>query len=195
MTSGGSQEQPWAAQLYDSCAAEVILYGRALGLSHAESEDVLHDTFRALLVLDSVPREPRYYLIRTFRNRALNHRRSLWRRLARELESSRWFERDASETPVERAAVEALRQLPDEQREVIVLKLWHNLTFEAVAELLEVSPNTAAGRYRYGLQKLRSALRNLDPSHPHADSHAHELERSAGKSSPWTRPPQAVREG
>lgn len=195
MAPGGQQEQHWAAQLYDSCAAEVVLYGRALGLSHAESEDVLHDAFRALLILESAPREPRYYLIRTFRNRALNHRRSLWRRLARELESSRWFERDASETPVERAAVEALRQLPDEQREVIVLKLWHNLTFEAVAELLEVSPNTAAGRYRYGLQKLRSALKNLDHAYAHAYENAHELERSAGNPPAWARPAPAVREG
>ena len=173
----------------------MVLYGRALGLSHAEAEDVLHDAFRALLALESAPREPRYYLIRTFRNRALNHRRSLWRRLARELESSRWFDADTSETPVERAAVEALRQLPDEQREVIVLKLWHNLTFETVAELLEVSPNTAAGRYRYGLQKLKAALKGSLHDYDHDHEHAHELERSAGDPSAWTRPAPAVREG
>jgi RNA polymerase sigma-70 factor (ECF subfamily) len=46
-----------------------------------------------------------------------------------------------------------------EQREVIVLKLWHLYTFEEIAGLLELSPNTVAGRYRYGLQKLRAGLK------------------------------------
>ena len=52
-----------------------------------------------------------------------------------------------------------LASLPQEQREVIVLKIWHKHTFQEIGELLEVSPNTAAGRYRYGLQKLRSFLK------------------------------------
>jgi RNA polymerase sigma-70 factor (ECF subfamily) len=39
-----------------------------------------------------------------------------------------------------------------------VLKVWHEHTFEEIGELLEISPNTAAGRYRYGLQKLRQYL-------------------------------------
>jgi len=49
-------------------------------------------------------------------------------------------------------------KLPPEQREVIVLKIWHEYTFEKIGELLELSPNTVAGRYRYGLQKLRACL-------------------------------------
>lgn len=51
-----------------------------------------------------------------------------------------------------------LVKLPAEQREVIVLKIWHNYTFESIGELLDLSPNTVAGRYRYGLQKLRACL-------------------------------------
>lgn len=154
----GSNAEGWPAETYDACAAQVLLYGRALGLSHAEAEDVLHDTFRALLALETPPREPRFYVIRTFRNRALNHRRSLWRRLLREEEAARWFEPSPGESPAERAAVRGLAGLPREQREVIVLKLWHELTFEAIGQLLGLSPNTAAGRYRYGLQKLRNLL-------------------------------------
>jgi DNA-directed RNA polymerase specialized sigma24 family protein len=52
-----------------------------------------------------------------------------------------------------------LAALPAEQREVIVLKIWHEYTFEEIGELLEISPNTAAGRYRYGLQKLKTSLK------------------------------------
>src|SRR5207244_5905822 len=66
------------------------------------------------------------------RNRALNFRRGLWRRLARELESVRWFERTTDESPREREAMRCLRDLPPEQREVIVLKIWHQYTFEKI---------------------------------------------------------------
>ena len=52
-----------------------------------------------------------------------------------------------------------LAALPQDQREVIVLKIWHKHTFEEIGGLLDISPNTAAGRYRYGLQKLRMFLK------------------------------------
>ena len=136
----------------------MILYGRALGLSHSEAEDVLQETFVALIQKDSPPEKPDHYCVRSFRNRALNYKRNLWRRLARELESTRWFERDETESPQERAAMSGLAGLPVEQREVIVLKIWHRYTFEEIGGILEISPNTAAGRYRYGLQKLKACF-------------------------------------
>jgi RNA polymerase sigma-70 factor (ECF subfamily) len=140
----------------------LILYGRALGLSHGEAEDVLQETFAALLQRGNSPTQPDNYCVRSFRNRALNYRRSLWRRLTRELESIRWFERNPDETELERAAMGCLSQLPVEQREVIVLKVWHQFTFDAIAQMLDVSPNTIAGRYRYGLQKLRVSLKGQE---------------------------------
>jgi len=149
----------WCQQVYEAKAAGLVLYGRALGLSHGEAEDVLQETFLALMQKSEPPEKPEHYCVRSFRNRALNHRRSLWRRLTRELESHRWFERSSSETPCERAAMHCLATLPAEQREVIVLKIWHQYTFEEIGQLLELSPNTAAGRYRYGLQKMRAALK------------------------------------
>jgi RNA polymerase sigma-70 factor (ECF subfamily) len=53
---------------------------------------------------------------------------------------------------------EALRMLPLEQREVIVLKIWGEQTFESIGGSLDISPNTAASRYRYGLDRLRKSL-------------------------------------
>jgi len=149
----------WCERLYEAKAAELVLYGRALGLSHSESEDVLQETFVAMIRLAQRPEQPDHYCVRSFRNRALNYRRTLWRRLARELESRRWFERSPDESPYERMAMRGLEGLPAEQREVIVLKIWHAYTFEEIGELMEVSPNTVAGRYRYGLQKLRACLK------------------------------------
>lgn len=152
----------WCERLYDAKARELILYGRALGLSYGEAEDVLQETFLALMKRGAPPQKPEHYCLRSFRNRALNYRRGLWRRLTGELESTRWFERSEDETPAERAAMRGLAKLPAEQREVIVLKIWHEYTFEDIGELLDISPNTAAGRYRYGLQKLTAHLRGGD---------------------------------
>jgi len=158
----------WCQTLYETEAARMLLYGRALGLSHCESEDVLQDTFMSLTAQGSPPRNPRHYALRAFRNRALNYRRSLWRRCLRELESRQWFESSSNESSLEKAAKYSLARLPVEQREVIVLKIWHQLTYDQISRLLEVSPNTLAGRYRYGLKKLRCSL---NPS-------SHELEPS-----------------
>lgn len=157
-----SDSQHWSHELYETKAAGLILYGRALGLSHAESEDVLQDTFLALMQLQQRPQKVEHYCMRSFRNRALNYRRSLWRRLTRELESSHWFEAGPEESPAERAAMQSLSELPLEQREVIVLKIWHSRTFEEIGELLDISPNTAAGRYRYGIQKIKLRLEGED---------------------------------
>lgn len=156
------QQRTWCEALYESQASKLLLYGRALGLSHAEAEDVLQDTFIALMRVGERPDRPEWYALRSFRNKAMNYRRSLWRRLTRELESRRWFERSPTETMAERRAMRALAELPGEQREVIVLKIWHEHTFEEIGGLLEISPNTAAGRYRYGLQKMRLLLKGTD---------------------------------
>ena len=148
MIADSASNTGWCERLYDAKAAELILYGRALGLSHCEAEDVLQETFVALLKRPASPDNPEHYCVRSFRNRALNYRRNLWQRLKRELEARRWFEPAPNETGRERAAMRTLAELPVAQREVIVLKIWHEYTFEEIGTILEISPNTAAGRYR-----------------------------------------------
>lgn len=162
MSAENYSDRAWCEQLYESKAAALILYGRALGLSHSEAEDLLQETFIALMRMEEPPRQPEHYCVRAFRNRALNYKRSLWRRLTREWESLRWFERTEGETPAERAAIRCLAKLPPEQREVIVLKIWSEHTFEEIGQMLDLSPNTVAGRYRYGLQKMRACLQKED---------------------------------
>jgi RNA polymerase sigma-70 factor (ECF subfamily) len=157
-----SELNHWCKALYENKAAGLILYGRALGLSHSEAEDVLQETFLALLNLSREPEQPERYCLRAFRNRAVNFRRTLWRRVARELESKRWFEFSPDSDDNELAAMRSLEQLPAEQREVIVLKIWHGFTFEEIGEILEVSPNTVAGRYRYGINKLKVCLKGIE---------------------------------
>ena len=158
----GDEHFNWFEQFYAAKASGLILYGRALGLSHGEAEDVLQETFLALMQKPVPPREPEHYCLRSFRNRALNHKRSLWRRLTRELEAQRWFEQAPDENPAETAAMKYLARLPVEQREVVVLKIWNRYTFEEIGALLDIPPNTAAGRYRYGLQKIKVQLKGAE---------------------------------
>lgn len=72
--------------------------------------------------------------------------------------SDPWFksslEGDESREKIERA----LRQLPEKFAEVIVLKIWGEMTFAQIAETVEASPNTVASRYRYGLDALKKIL-------------------------------------
>jgi len=53
---------------------------------------------------------------------------------------------------------DTLAQLPEQQREVIILHLQGEMKFKAIAELQGVSINTVQSRYRYGVDKLRSLL-------------------------------------
>jgi RNA polymerase sigma-70 factor (ECF subfamily) len=55
----------------------------------------------------------------------------------------------------------ALARLPQKQREVIVMKTYRHKTFLEIAQLLGLSQNTVASRYRYGMEKLRILLENL----------------------------------
>lgn len=157
----------WCRELYQLKAPQLLLYGRALGLSHAESEDVLQDTFVALLKLEAKPENEIGYCLRAFRNRALTHRRGLLRRLKRELEARNWFETDPDRTAGEAGAMRCLQRLPVNQREAVVLKIWHQLTFEQIGQLQSVSPNTAAGRYRYAMEKLRACLNEINRHETH----------------------------
>ena len=68
---------------------------------------------------------------------------------------------DPDEQAFREALAKALAELPSEQRAVVHLKLWERWTFEQIAAALEIPPNTAASRYRYGLDKLRDLLRPL----------------------------------
>src|SRR2546429_6775902 len=58
----------------------------------------------------------------------------------------------------QRALVAALDRLPRDQREVLVMKIWNELTFAEIAEALGISQNTAASRYRYGLAALKKTF-------------------------------------
>jgi len=95
----------------------------------------------------------------TIRRRAIDLARRNDRRELRE-QAVEWFV--AADEPVLDAELErAVKALPPNLREVVVLKVWSELTFQQVADALEIPLNTAASRYRYALDHLREAMKEV----------------------------------
>ncbi len=138
--------------------------------SLADAEDVLQEAFvRYWRHQRQLPGDPRALLITSIRRAALDHARRESRRLIREENSDcelegteAGFAKLPGEGDERRLEIEAaLQRLPAEQREVLVLKIWQEFTFEQIGEILDIPPNTAASRYRYALTALRKELEPL----------------------------------
>ena len=159
---------PDLAQIYDAHAAALHAYALSLTRCQAEARDVLQDVFTTLARQGerwSAVESPRAWLLCLTR-RAVSarvRRAVVAERAAEKLSADPWFElpADADAPQFARALTDAMRSLPAEQREVVHLKLWEALSFQQIADLLGISPNTAASRHRYGLTKLRTVLQPL----------------------------------
>lgn len=142
----------------------------AAALLHDRSgvEDVLHDVFVEFAQTTGrfqLKGSLKGYLTICVANRARDRNRTMRRRAAAPLEDTRADTVDGigpQDTAMTRELTEkmgtALAQLPEEQRETIVLHLQGKLRFREIARLQGISINTAQSRYRYGLDKLRSSL-------------------------------------
>ena len=149
-------------RLYDEHAALLTGYACSLTGDRSAAEDVVHQVFARLLQGDIVVRErPLTYLCQAVRNGVMNQRRTRSREVALDENGASWLEAPPSLEDTGLAIEAALRRLPEEQREVIVLKVWGRLSFEEVGEAVGAPANTAASRYRYGLSKLRELLKPL----------------------------------
>jgi RNA polymerase sigma factor (sigma-70 family) len=144
------------ARLLDEHAAALTLYARQG--CHAP-EDVVQDALIQLVRAQVVPSNVVGWLYRVVRNGAISASRSAARHTRHELRAAQrcepWFEQNHDDALDAAAATTALAELPLEQRETIVLRLWGGLSVEQIAELTETSMSTAHRRYVAG----RSALR------------------------------------
>jgi RNA polymerase sigma-70 factor, ECF subfamily len=157
-------------RLYDDHAQALFAFLLNLTRNEADTRDVLQDIFVKLAkqpdLLDSA-RDERAFLLRLAHNAAIDLMR---RRGTRDKHHEQFgTEQISTFTPTndpDEAAFRAelsvaLGELPSDQRAVVHLKLWEGLTFEQIAAALDIPLNTAASRYRYGLDKLRDRLRPL----------------------------------
>jgi RNA polymerase sigma-70 factor, ECF subfamily len=157
-------------RLYDEHAQPLYAFLLNLTRDEADTRDLLQDIFIKLarnpeLLTDA--RDERAFLIRLAHNAAIDAMRRRGTRdktrenFAAETISPFAPATDQDEQTFRVVLADALAELPPDQRAVVHLKLWEELTFEQIAESLDIPPNTAASRYRYGLDKLRERLRPL----------------------------------
>ncbi|MEK7950486.1 RNA polymerase sigma factor [Luteolibacter soli] len=69
-----------------------------------------------------------------------------------------WFESESSDDETRQLLEAGLKELPPKFAEVVIMKIWGDRTFAEIGEALEISQNTAASRYRYGLEALKKKL-------------------------------------
>ena len=150
--------------LFDLTSMRLVRYATTITRNQHDAEDSVQ---AALVRVASKPKllsqtnHPWPYLLRMVRNEALASLRrkskcSLVANLS-DLQCLRLVDNVQLEE-THRAVWTALRKIPTPQAEVIVLKIWEEMTFAQIADILDISADTAASRYRYGMKKLTRVL-------------------------------------
>ena len=154
----------------------LLLFARQQTRSHEDANDIFQDALVKLVgkvnsgefVGGQEAWQP--YLYTTLRRLAIDLSRRDDRRKRREdnvgadAETGQfdafnpWFESDSSDDETRAQLEESLKELPQKFAEVITMKIWGERTFAEIGEVLGISPNTAASRYRYGLEALKRNL-------------------------------------
>ena len=140
----------------------LVLFARQWVHSLADAEDIVQEAFVRFWKRNHNI-ESKGLLYAMVRSIALDVIRRDSRRARREAVAMSDTEQAAQpvfqlEDESQQALAAALDLLPKDQREVLVMKIWNELTFAEIGEALGVSQNTAASRYRYGLAALRKTL-------------------------------------
>jgi RNA polymerase sigma factor (sigma-70 family) len=153
------------SRLVSQRAAGLALYARQFlegGDASAAAEDVVQEALTALMSERRAPEDPVAWMFRAVRNAAIDYGRSAGRRRRREREVAEargeWFE-PAVDAPIDAVAAEgALRVLPAEARQIVVLRIWGEQGFAAIARIMGLGVSTVHERYTAALQQMRAAL-------------------------------------
>jgi RNA polymerase sigma-70 factor (ECF subfamily) len=136
-----------------------VLYARQW--CHAP-EDVVQEAVLKLMRQVPPPENIVGWIYRVVRNGAISASRRARRRGRREAAAAHrcepWFDPSDGRRLDADTATAALKQLPIEQREVIVARLWGGLTLQQIAELAGSSTSTVHRQYQSGLSALRERL-------------------------------------
>ncbi len=127
------------------------------------AEDAVQEAFSRLFVMGTAPGSIRAYVFRAVRNAALDQRRRKGRIVA-ELSHYIFDPRDgphetALANEFKQRVVGALLDLDDEDREIVIHRLYVDLTFREISEVMDLPLSSVAYRYRQALQRMRSSLK------------------------------------
>ena len=152
------------AAVYDQYAAGLYRYGLMILADTAAAEDAVQQAFLKLAARGERISEiasRNGYLRTAVRNECYRILRRRNRDSNVNLELTRIIEpvdREALDKEQQREIEQVLRSLPVNQREVVHMKVYEQMTFQKIANELGISINTAASRYRYAMDKLRRGL-------------------------------------
>jgi RNA polymerase sigma factor (sigma-70 family) len=148
-------------RVYEADGNALFAYALTLTGCRGLAEDAVHTAFASVLRRGKWPREWRPYVFRCVRNAALAEHRARKRREGREsLFVETQTEAIAPKTLDQASLDAALAQLSADERECIVLKTFHDLSFREIGALRKVSLNTAASWHRRGIEKLQRLYEN-----------------------------------
>ena len=139
------------------CKYARLLFRYAVGLlgAEADAEDALHAVFLGLSskTLGDI-RDVRGYLLRAVRNECLSRRRVRRRRKTLSLVE----DIPGGDTGAAEEINRALAKLTAELREIVILRVFEEMTFDGIATVTGLSATTARERYRQALGELRAGL-------------------------------------
>jgi RNA polymerase sigma-70 factor (ECF subfamily) len=150
--------------LYDLTAQRLVRFAATVSYHQQDAEDAVQAVLTRLAANPQQLKDvvcPWSYLLRMVRNEVIViHRRQQRCSAAGDLTDLITYcpVDEAEREESHRAVWSALRSLPVDQAEVVVLKIWEEMTFAQIGEILELSPNTVASRYQYAIAKLSSRL-------------------------------------
>ena len=163
-TSGHFEWDRWLAEH----GPKFLLFARQQTRFEVDAQDLVQEAVVECWRRQAIGAPPAAGLVfATIRRRAIDLGRSQDRRAGREaaaaLESPSvdWFDCGLEERERDQLIQKAMSGLPDIYREVLTLKVWGELTFAEIAEILQIPVNTAASRYRYGLGELRKLTKQI----------------------------------
>jgi len=149
------------AKWFEANSRPLALYARQWLDDHSAA-DVVQDAFLKLMCQKRRPDDARAWLFRTVRNAALNElrRRKTQARHAEAVAAGRseWFQQQQDDDLDAKAVQEALAELPREQSELIVMRIWGRMTYEQMAEVVCEPMSTVRGRYVAAIESLRRKM-------------------------------------
>ena len=156
-------EEAILENLYDEYAHMLFRYAVTLLGNPDDAEDAVQEVFtRIAQQINRVRRveNPKPYLFTATRNAAFSVLRSRQRQtlLTEAICAELLASPNVDTTPESLLVGQTFTELPMEQREVLMLKVFEEMTFKQIADLVGSSLNTVASRYRYAIDKLRQSM-------------------------------------
>jgi RNA polymerase sigma-70 factor (ECF subfamily) len=146
-------------RLFDAHGAALALYARQW---RHDPEDALQEAFIDLWRQAPAPDQPAAWLFKTVRRRAMNQARAEQRRAAHHRRAGEqresWFYSEEESAFEPRELESMLSSLPPLEREIVVARIWGELTFEQIAELVELSTSAVHRRYHGALSRLEQMI-------------------------------------